>query len=346
MTDKLNAAINSVADHYGADVLAYIGFLTEPDDDNIIVLCRNRRQKRKNVLLILSTPVGSADAAYRIARCLQRAYKIKAEDPSDRGEFFLYVHDICKSAGTLLSLGATKLIMSQGAQLGPIDVQLLKEEEVGERRSGLAPRQALETMSMEAGRAFNRLFRYLRFDARMQLSTKMAAELAAKMTIGVMEPIYAQLDPIRLGEVERFVRISQEYGERLRSRNVKKGTIEKLLGAYPSHEFVIDRDEARDLFDSVEAPTDALESIADAYIAMHLPTADNMDSFINYLNEDAISEDQNALSSQAAKRTGAARTRSGGRQIRPEFAGNSGSEKTGRRHLEENEKGIPQRAAE
>jgi hypothetical protein len=163
----------------------------------------------------------------------------------------VYVHDVCKSAGTLLALGASTLVLSQSAQLGPIDVQLLKEEEVGERRSGLAPRQALETLSMEAGRAFNRLFRYMRFGGNMQLSTKMAAELATRMTVGMMEPIYAQLDPIRLGEVERFVRISQEYGDRLRGPNVKKGTIEKLLGGYPSHEFVIDREEARELFERV-----------------------------------------------------------------------------------------------
>jgi hypothetical protein len=164
-------------------------------------------------------------------------------------------------------------------------VQLLKEEEVGERRSGLAPRQALETLSMEAGRAFNRLFRYMRFGGNMQLSTKMAAELATRMTVGMMEPIYAQLDPIRLGEVERFVRISQEYGDRLRGPNVKKGTIEKLLGGYPSHEFVIDREEARELFERVEVPSDELELLAEAFIGAHHPTPDKLDSFISFLNQ-------------------------------------------------------------
>lgn len=280
--NPLRAAIESVAEHYDADVIAYVGVITSADDEAFIRMCREREHKRKNVLMILSTPGGSADAAYRVARCLQRCYNIKVEDPSNRGQFILYVHDFCKSAGTLLSLGSTLLIMSQSAQLGPIDVQLLKEEEVGERRSGLAPRQALETMSVQAGSSFHRLFRHLR--SRSQLSTKMAAELAASMTVGVMEPIYGQLDPIRIGEMERFVRIAQEYGDRLSTTNVSRGTIERLLSSYPSHEFVIDRDEARELFNRVEIPIDELEFIAQVFIGTHHPTAEKMDSFVNYLN--------------------------------------------------------------
>lgn len=221
--ELFHSATDAITKKYNADIL-----LTEPDDDAFIRLCRTRKKKRKNLLLILSTAGGSADCAYRIARCIHRAYKVKTESPPDRGIFYLYVHDFCKSAGTLLALGASTLIMSQESQLGPIDVQILKEEEVGERRSGLTPKVALETLAMEAGSAFNRLFRYMRFDVRMQLSTKMAAELAANITVGIMEPIYAQLDPMRLGEVERFVRISQEYGDRLRTSNVRKGAIRKI----------------------------------------------------------------------------------------------------------------------
>ena len=48
-----------------------------------------------------------------------------------------YVDTVCKSAGTILALGADVIIMSQYAELGPIDVQLQKEDEVGESTSGL-----------------------------------------------------------------------------------------------------------------------------------------------------------------------------------------------------------------
>lgn len=281
--EALSKAIEAVGEKYDADILTYVGFMMEPDDERVLGVCRKRRRKRKNVLLVLSTPGGSADAAYRVARCLQRAYKTKSDNLEERGTFYLYVHDICKSAGTLLALGATTLIMSQRAELGPIDVQLLNEEEVGERRSGLAPRQAMETLSTEAGKTFFRMFRLMRVGG-LQLPTKLAAETAATMAIGIMEPIYAQLDPIRMGEIERFVSIAQEYGERLRTSNVRKETIEKLLSGYPSHEFVIDREEAGELFERVEIPTDELELVAGTFIRLHHPTAENMSSFVQFLN--------------------------------------------------------------
>ena len=122
----MDSAIRAVTDKYDADIFAFVGFLMEPDDAKVLHICRKRRNKRKNVLLILSTPGGSADAAYRIARCFQRCYRTNEAKIAERGQFLIYVHDMCASAGTLLALGATKIIMSQQAQLGPIDVQLRK----------------------------------------------------------------------------------------------------------------------------------------------------------------------------------------------------------------------------
>ncbi len=94
--------------------------------------------------------------------------------------------------------------------------------------------------------------------------------------------------------MERFVRISQEYGDRLRTSNVRKGTIEKLLGSYPSHEFVIDREEAGDLFERIEFPGDELEVLAAMIIQDHHPTADSMDSYIAYINDELTEEPSTA----------------------------------------------------
>lgn len=318
--EKLAKAIEAVGNKYDADIFAYVGVLMEPDDERVFTACRKRVQKRKNVLLILSTPGGSADAAYRIARCLQRAYKVNSDDLAERGSFYLYVHDMCKSAGTLLALGASTLIMSQRSQLGPIDVQLVNEEEVGERRSGLAPRQAMETLSTEAGKTFYRMFRMMRVGG-LQLPTRLAAETAATMAIGIMEPIYAQLDPIRMGEIERFVNIAQEYGERLRTNNVRKDTIEKLLSGYPSHEFVIDREESRELFERVEIPSDDLEMVAGTFIRLHHPTPENMSSFIQFLNPQVkAAETRNAETDASGDSTSSPRRRAVRPKARPAVA--------------------------
>ena len=71
----------------------------------------------------------------------------------------------------------------------------------------------------------------------------MAAETATQLTIGMMEPLYSQIDPIRLAEVERSSRIAKKYGERLQTDNLNKDALERLIGDYPSHNFVIDRNE-------------------------------------------------------------------------------------------------------
>lgn len=280
----LQECLARVTDEFGADILIYIGLTYPPDDETIIRECRARKPRRRNVLLLLTTIGGSADAAYRIARCLQRAYNTYDPDPEKRGRFLLYVHRLCKSAGTILALGADTLILSQSAELGPIDVQLRKEDEVGERTSGLTPHQALETLQIQSGQHFRRFFRQMRFDPSLQFSTKMAAELAAKMTIGLMEPVYAQLDAIRVGEVERSVRISSEYGNRLRTPNVKEDTVARLAGGYPSHDFVIDRREARELFADVRVPSDDLEAVATHYAERASSVMDTGTSFIAYIN--------------------------------------------------------------
>jgi ClpP class serine protease len=97
-------------------------------------------------LLFMATHGGDPSAAYRIARAIQHAYKTREQDPTKRGQFSIAVDTVCKSAGTLICLGATQLFMTDDAELGPIDVQLRKPEEIGERTSGLTPVQAMDTL--------------------------------------------------------------------------------------------------------------------------------------------------------------------------------------------------------
>ena len=258
----LDELVRKVSSHYDADIYVFIGAMFPPLDRNFLEEVR-RNRNRRNALLLIDTPGGSAEAAYRMGRAIQRAYQTQSED-DENGKFLLYVHEMCKSAGTILSLAADGIIMSQYAELGPIDVQLRKDDEIGERTSGLTPIQALQTLQVESGSHFQRFFRQLRFGNELGFSTKLSADIAAQMAVGLMGSVYSQIDPTRLGEVERHVRVSSEYGTRLQTQNVKQHTVARLAGAYPSHEFVIDRKEARLLFDEVSRPTDDLESLAHA----------------------------------------------------------------------------------
>lgn len=314
-----------VSASYEADLYLYIGTMFYPDDRKFLKLLQEHKNQ-KNALVIFETPGGSAEVAYRIGRAIQRIYQTKSASKDEPGQFFLYVHDTCKSAGTILSLAADKIIMSQLGELGPIDVQLRKDDEVGERTSGLTPHQALETLQIESGSHFQRFFRQLRFHSELGFSTKLSADIAAQMAVGLMSPVYSQMDPSRLGEIGRHVKVASEYGDRLKTDNVKPDTIANLVAAYPSHDFVIDRREAGTLFNNVEGPSDDLEKLADfAFRALKTKVISSGESAILSLNfeEKTDENDANRGEKQQAEAAGDSSksdnkdSESDGGQIRP-----------------------------
>lgn len=259
--EKYKSSVIAVEKHYSSDILICSSNLFPGADSKLIPLLQNRKTKRRNLLLLLTTPGGSADVAHRIARSIQHHYKCISSDADERGKFLLFVPRYCKSAGTVLALGANEIFMSELAELGPIDVQLLKEDEVGDWTSGLTAIEAMSALQEKATALFMKQFRDMRFGSETRFSTRMATDIAARMTIGLLAPVYAQIDPMRLGEIERFVRIAVDYAQRLATENVKENTIETLVVGYPSHGFIIDRREAETLFKKVRVPCDDLEFV-------------------------------------------------------------------------------------
>ena len=139
----------------------YAGPVYRPHDDEVMKVLR-RQRLRQNVILMLTTFGGDASAGYRISRAFQRRYKTgayKPESKSDeaRGRFTVFVDSICGSAGTIVVLGADELIMSEFGELGPIDVQLRKPDDVMARSSGLTPTQALEILERQSQKLFSRI---------------------------------------------------------------------------------------------------------------------------------------------------------------------------------------------
>lgn len=270
--DRVFGLVNQYSKDNDCDIIIYYGDILDGKDDFIIEECR-RRKLRKNVLLLLSTRGGDPNAGYRIARCLQEAYKTLRENKYfgkntsvvEHGTFTVFVDNVCQSAGTLICIGADKILMSGSGQLGPIDIQLMKRDEIGERESGLAPMQAIRLLEMHAGTLFMRSFIKLRFSRDVNFSTRMAKEVATKLTVGLLGPVYSQLDPTRLAEVDRSMRIASEYAERLNNGNLNDGALDQLVAGYPSHGFVIDRGETRTIFKNVEKPCATLREIADYF---------------------------------------------------------------------------------
>jgi hypothetical protein len=187
-----------------------------------------------------------------MARCLKRQYK----------KLILYIYGVCKSAGTLVSIGADEIILSDFGEFGPLDIQLGKKDELFETISGLNITQALTSLNTRAQDVFRSTLIELKSGSRGQLSTKLAAEIASHLAAGLYEKIYAQIDPAHLGSIERSIHIASDYGVRLKTNNVKRGTIDKLVNGYSSHNFVIDIEEAKLLFEIVRMPNDIEEELA------------------------------------------------------------------------------------
>ena len=242
---KINELVQRVSDELEADVYIYSGPMASPLDDHIINCTAERRHS--TALLLLATSGGSANVAFRIARHFQRLYD----------HFIVAVAGHCKSAGSILSLGAHEVVMGLHGELGPLDVQITKDDEFFKATSGLAPQTALDSLAKHVMATFRAQFLELKFGA--DLTTKTATETATALAVGVFQPIYAQLEPLRIAEMHMALQIAYEYGNRLAdvSGNVKDDAVDRLVGGYPAHDFVIDLEEAEQLFVNIRPPSEA-----------------------------------------------------------------------------------------
>ena len=201
-------------------------------------------KKQKEGYLTIISLGKDIDAAYRIARAMGHHYP---------DGWTLFIPYLCKSAATLIAIGANQLVISDRGELGPLDVQLSNKQELFERSSGLAINAALDSSDKRANNLFENILMSLR---NAGLGTEIAARVASDMACGFVSPIIKQIDPIEYGEYNRALTITLEYGARLREkfRNIDFESIAKLTYAYNSHSFVIDKKEATTLFKRVKSP--------------------------------------------------------------------------------------------
>ena len=259
------------------------------DTDVITQVCA--RKKRPNVFLILATEGGNADAAFRIARCLQETYKT----------FTAVVPGWCKSAGTLVCIGAYDLVIGDLGELGPLDVQLAKPDELGLISSGLTIDSAFRSLQSVGFQMFETFLLDTLNKSGGRITTKTAAELAANITVGLLSPIFQQMDPMKIGEDFRSTRIAEHYALRLEAHpsalnlihDDDGDAIEALVRGYPSHGFVIDRTEAQSLFHRVSPLEGSLAALVDALGELAVPTSSSRQQpIVQYLNTEVAHDDR------------------------------------------------------
>ena len=127
IAEECKKTTKKIAELYGRNVLYYAsGFLQKPhipnlftsinmEDINGFMAGVHDHDFDKDLLLILHTPGGSAEAAQTIVDYLRS--KFKAID--------VLIPTYAMSAGTMIALGCDRIVMGRQSQLGPTDPQLI-----------------------------------------------------------------------------------------------------------------------------------------------------------------------------------------------------------------------------
>jgi hypothetical protein len=261
---KLSDAIAELAAEKDADLIFYAGEIRREGYDRISdMLEALGSQRKRNAGLFLNTYGGDPHAAYRIARALGHHYD----------QLTLYIFGPCKSAGTLMAMGFNTIVIGNRGELGPMDIQLANREEILEYNSALDMIQAMSWLQKHAKTSFKDFLADMRHKER--LNTKFASETARQLTQGLFSGLYAHMDPVRLGYVQRAMLITEAYGLRLNERSKvlqSRDALHTLVYDYPTHDFVIDRSEAkRVLFnrDQVLCPTIHEDAIGRVLYELH-----------------------------------------------------------------------------
>jgi len=238
--EPLVTAVQQFSETNDSDLFLYSGDIAEPGAHGFIHGVIDKPATRQRATFFLTTFGGDPHCAFRMMRALQRRYD----------EIRLLVVGPCKSAGTLMAVGADELVYGPFGELGPIDVQMFKRDEIV-LTSGLDTIQGIESLIHQLFTGFEKYMLDIMGKSGGAISTRTASEIAGQLVTGLFQPIAAQIDPHRIGEVERAMNIALAYGERLRRKNLTFEALAQLVHGYPSHGFVIDAQEATRLFDNV-----------------------------------------------------------------------------------------------
>ncbi|MBT3817338.1 MAG: hypothetical protein HOG08_03275 [Candidatus Magasanikbacteria bacterium] len=219
------------------------------------LLCK---KKFKVLDVILQTPGGDADASFLLMKLLRtKAEKVNIIVP-------LYA----KSAGTLMCLGADKILLTDLSELGPLDTQIVEQQDGGGSKfsSALNGFKALEQIQMHALETVDITTKLIlsRNSMKIAEAIKLSIDFSSK-TIG---SLYSQFNPYKIGEYARVLEIGERYGIILLTRYLKwnkenaEKTVKTLVKRYPSHGFVLDLEELQQLnLPAEKIDNDLIESI-------------------------------------------------------------------------------------
>lgn len=155
---------------------------------------------RPAVTLLLVTNGGDPDAAFKMARYLQNSY----------AQVTVLVSGACKSAGTLLALGAHEVAFTPYGELGPLDIQMAKIDRFGQSQSGLVITDAINTLEQRAIEVVYNVSSTLMQANQGMISFPAATHVAVETMKAIYGPVLSRIDPEEIGTRSRAMRIAQD----------------------------------------------------------------------------------------------------------------------------------------
>jgi hypothetical protein len=225
-----------------------------------------------NLDLVIQSSGGDIHAAYQMMSFL-RAHM--APD----GELVACVPRKAQSSATLLCLGGDRIMVDELGTLGPLDAQI---------RVGLTDAGTPDYSSaLHLLKGLNRLQEF-----SLDTLTEAAAVLyenrvrrnedilrfAIEFSRGITAPLFERIESHKIGYWDQMLRTGEAYGRRLLRRGhlIREipdmerdehidAVVHKLVFEYPSHEYVIDREELRDRLDleAVPFPAETVSAVRD-----------------------------------------------------------------------------------
>ncbi|WAX58523.1 hypothetical protein M6B22_07095 [Jatrophihabitans cynanchi] len=122
------ALIREIESSTGNKVISYVAGIAAPVDREDVVCfvdLLHNISRGQDIDLILHTGGGDIDAAEKLMTMVRKK--------TSTGQVRVIVPDYAKSAGTLMALGADRIIMSDTSELGPIDPQVIRADRNGNR---------------------------------------------------------------------------------------------------------------------------------------------------------------------------------------------------------------------
>ncbi len=242
------------------------------DNDLANAFYQNRNDLKQNqkVCLIIDSPGGVADDVYKIATLINRICS----------GFYAIIPRYAKSGATLLALGAERIYMGAHAEFGPLDAQFYDYERE-EDMSALDEVQALESLYVFALDSIDQLTMMMR--VRSGKKVKSVLPFVDEFVSKMMVPLLEQVDVTYYTKMSRILKVTKEYAVRLLNKNYSKDKIhlisDRLIEKYPTHSFIINREEAIEMGLHICECSKNLESILDNF-ALYLDKNN-----INYVGE-------------------------------------------------------------